>query len=567
MRYLLLFCLALRLGAASYFVDLDAGSDSNDGTSTGTAWRTIPGTRNSGDTAYVVSAWGSITTGNKVAAGDTINLKSGTTLTSGEGGRMNVTTDYYSSSATLANPITIKRDTSWGSGSTTFDGTSITLAGAGELCGQIYINVAGVKVDGNGGTNGFVFKHSPKDGVASEPASNIEGPSVYSCYFTNCGTLYASSEETTEGSIRIKRGHSGEIFNCSMDGNGNKFQGICFGDGSRHVWNYTVSNCFALRFSGNNDAGIGFKAFNSQITFINSKANNCYKGFDLGESSGANSNILYKVIGCETVNSTNGINMSGFGGASYTGTVNFYIINCIVRDAPEAGSRIYAGPFNAYVIGTVYDNCGGSAFGTGSLGITPDNSVNPDLSVVRAYVYNTILYKPSSTYCNLFVENYAQNTNDFELDSNYNSWVQRASEEAVYWSQLNANPPPGPNAVTFAYGANGPGKTSGNWYSWYSYNTTAPSSGGNGHFHADANSKGTGATDTTLPPFTDVVNHDYTLTTNYAGTDISGKPWFISEMGKDKNGTTRTTWDIGAFEFTGAGSSVKAGFRGSVGRR
>lgn len=68
--------------AATYYVDPRAGSDANAGTSQDKPWATIPGTRNTANTALLRSAWGAIdgTAGRKIACGDTILLKGGASV-------------------------------------------------------------------------------------------------------------------------------------------------------------------------------------------------------------------------------------------------------------------------------------------------------------------------------------------------------------------------------------------------------------------------------------------------------------------------------------------------------
>ena len=128
------------------------------------------------------------------------------------------------------------------------------------------------------------------------------------------------------------------------------------------------------------------------------------------------------------------------------------------------------------------------------------------------------------------------------IDSDYNSWVQRSGEEFCRWGYYTTD------QKSYSYGSNGPGHNSGDWYTYYGHTSSAPSNGALGHHHADAHSKGTGASYTTLPSFLDVVNHDYSLASSYPGVDLSSKSWYIPEMGRDYNGNPRTIWDMGAFE-------------------
>src|SRR4030067_910032 len=59
MFLIVLLCLASPSWATTYYIDLDSGNDTSAGTSTGTAWKTIPGTRNVGYTTFTTDAsWG-----------------------------------------------------------------------------------------------------------------------------------------------------------------------------------------------------------------------------------------------------------------------------------------------------------------------------------------------------------------------------------------------------------------------------------------------------------------------------------------------------------------------------
>jgi len=102
---------AARASAATYFVDPQNGSDTNNGTSTGSPWETIPGTRTTDNTGFLRSQWGGITQANKIACGDTILLKGGTThstTTVTKGGAVRIDPSYYANTCTAAAPITIR---------------------------------------------------------------------------------------------------------------------------------------------------------------------------------------------------------------------------------------------------------------------------------------------------------------------------------------------------------------------------------------------------------------------------------------------------------------------------
>jgi hypothetical protein len=147
-----------------------------------------------------------------------------------------------------------------------------------------------------------------------------------------------------------------------------------------------------------------------------------------------------------------------------------------------------------------------------------------------------------------------------------NAWTMFGSVKFAAWAGSDA----APDNTSYLYGANGPGQQSGNWYNWYSGSTTPPSSGANGHFHCD------GFSTTNAPPFSDPHAKDFTLTEAFPGTNISSRAWFTDLMWVDRAGRTRTSWDIGAYEFDTGGpnpsppgpnrikTSGRVGFSGHV---
>jgi hypothetical protein len=554
---LLIAALVTNSYGATYYVDFAAGNDASAGSGQGTAWKTIPGTKTADDSTYVTASYGGgvVSTTARVQAGDTFLLKSGTTHNSANGGKVLIDSTYYVTNADLSNPITIRRDSTWGSGGEImFDGTNINLTAGGF--GLIHIKVSGLKIDGgtDRGRRGIVFYRSTYDGISGFPTSTdiINGPNVYNCFFSSNGVAYSDPlfPESTEAGLRLRQCIGPAlVYNCEFDGGSNYFQGICIGDNGKFN-SVIVSNCIAYAHAGDNDSGIGMKGYGTNMVFIRCTNWWNYKGWDLGCKVGGGAATSYKVIDCCSRSNHNGINMNGPPNVyhPYAGPVDFYIINSLIHDNIEAGSRIYHGPMNFHCIGNIYYRNGGSVYGTGNLGITSDNSEpsGPDIGVVNARVYNTILYKPSGTYCNLFVENYCP-SNNYSLESDYNSWTQTASEFAVKWSGLSAPACfDGTHVLDFSYGTDGPGHASGNWYSWYSKDTTPPIGGGTGHLHSEPHSKGTGSADTTSPPFSNVSTFDFALTVPFPGVSLVTQPWYIPEMGFNADGSVRNqTPDMG----------------------
>ena len=200
MRRLLLSALFLlsliNLGATTFYVDFEAGLDSNNGTAQGTPWKHAPGMAN---VAGVPASY-------SVQAGDVFVLKGGITWTFAS------TTDHLLT--VLASGITIRGGqrlgNPWGSGMPVLDGTGSTDTRAGIYA--LYkssVTVDGIKIHGTCYTAG-----GSGSGISS---------------------LYA--------------GGSWEIENCMFDGTGVESVGYSpLGTGSGFLFHdNTVQNCGRLQ--------------------------------------------------------------------------------------------------------------------------------------------------------------------------------------------------------------------------------------------------------------------------------------------------------------------------------
>jgi hypothetical protein len=540
--------------AANYYVDFDNGNDANNGLSQQTAWKTIPGTRTTGNTGWQSTAWGSgaISSSNKVPAGTTFILKKGTTSGSLNGqGMIQIDSTYYASNASASNPIKFTVQSDFGTGSAVIDGSGVTVPG-GYAMVLIY-DTPGVALDGVS-QDGIKIQNSGEHGARIYGSSAVADPVWNYVTFFGNNANYASANGVSVAQLRIDYSTGGSISHCIFDGNGFNGNGLFFGES--HVWsrNITVSYCEARNIRGTfaNSDGVGFKALNSQVTWMSCTAHDNYKGWDLGEDLGDNVAITYKVVSCSAYSNIYGINMNS-ASASYTGAVNFYIINSLVYDNAIAGSNVYEGPYNIYVVHNVYHNNGSdtSDWGRANIQVGPD--AGGDTSRIAVYFYNNAFYRPASQATRNYLMGRWNRTGsgatDFTLYSDFNAWVQTGSEAFVTWGAYAGSD----DNSDFSYGANGPGRATGNWYNYYGSSTSPPVKG-LGHYHQDSHSKGTGATDTTSPPFRNAAAHDYTLLAHYAGTDLSTQPWYIPEMGSDRAGRPRIGWDIGAYEFQGSGT-------------
>jgi hypothetical protein len=538
---LILLALPSLVSAETYYVDFDSGDDTDSGTSRLDAWKTIPGTRNMANNNYVCpggcSGW------KRINAGDIIKLRSGTTYDSGDGGRIRINSDYYSIDATPENPISIERDTGWGAGSVIFDGTGIPMSSTGEALISVY-DLGGIELDGGSGVSdsydGIIIRDSERIGFKQYLASTTSqhGCSLFYVSFINNGVDYTSSGSGGSGSGQLYfGGGSGvnrvidgiRIDYCKFDGGGNAFNGANFGQSDQRVIDCEVSNSIAFNHIGTDptDEGIGFKAQNSQIKYTSCTSYDNSKGWDSGdEDSNPNWDISYKLVNCEAYGNNMGAGFSGCE-CSRNGEVKFIIVNSIFRDNSGVGVKSYAGPYKLYIAHSVFDNNDHNT-------LTHPDGID-DTYDIDVNIFNSIYYKPGDgdgTLCTAYWKDTGLN---FNLYSDYNSYIQAGSE---YFSTFGAYGG-GSTPHRFSYGSNGPGHSSGTWYNFQGWNN-------------DPNSKGTGSDDPTPPPFTDVVNHDYTLTTSYSGMDISNQDWYIPEMGIDMVGSVRTNWDIGAYEFEGS---------------
>ncbi len=555
LKYSLLIVLIIFSGshliayAETYYIDFQNGNDNNSGISQAVAWKTIPGTMTTNGSSWLTSDWGNgtINSSNRVPPGTIFKLKGGTIHDSSNGGYIHINNIFYNE-ASAGNPIIFELDTSWGTGNVVFDGTGVYAN-----VGLILIRINGIVIDGKL-SNGIIVKNSQRSGIQIKEKSGSSDP-VNDCVlkyikFYNNGTLYSSSSEGSgNGQLNVRKANGLMVDNVELDGNSIHINGMVFGDSHKAVVNATVTNSTVYNHVGNdppNDCGIGFKAFNSQVVYDNCLSYNNLKGWDLGEINGDNRDITYVVTNSISRNNNFGMNMNAAGSASYSGNVKFYMINNILRDNINQGCNIYAGPFDLYMVHNIFDNNGtdtSSGAYKGNVAITS----NPDTSKIRAYLYNNIFYKPAGHH-NLLVKRSVNSTHDFSLYSDYNAWIEDDQPHLYgqYFCRWSYYVSP---AVDFNYGNNGPGHNNGNWYNWYNANSIPPVNGANGHYHADSNSVGTGALVNVEPPFRDISNLDYSLTFSYPGEDLSIMSWYIPEMGKDKNGNSRSTWDMGIYDF------------------
>ncbi len=545
----LILCLTTNVLGGTYYVDFAAGNDNNPGDSTSLPWRTIPGTRTLSGTAWLRADYGrgAVSSSSKLPFGTVIKLKRGTTYNASLGGFIWIDKYFYADGATATNAVVIQAAEAWGTGPVTFDAIGIPTAVT-----LFQVQLDGLTIDGKT-TGGIVLKNCAIGGLTVKEKAGTGEP-VDKCtlvnlkFFNNGWSFLTDKAGAGSGQLSARKAIDLRIENVVLDGDQNFVNGIILGDNHMAVVNAVVQNCESFNHKGdlaNNDSGIGFKAFNSQILFMGDRSHDNLKGFDLGEQSGDNVNITYTLLNCTTYSNCWGANMNCTGTAAYTGLVNYYVINTLLYNNSVEGINAYSGPFNLHVVHSVFANNGGNpgtGKGSGHLRVTPDDRA--DAGAIRAHLYNNIYYK--AYYTALTTSWFERATNTFTLDSDYNGYVRGGTELFCRWALYQAS-----ECRDFAFGANGPGRPLGQWSTFYGNNAVPPFTPGTGHFGSDTHSKGTGAEDPTLPQFMNPGANDFRLVVNYPGANLQAQPWYIPAMGFDRNGAARVGWDMGVFDSGG----------------
>ena len=545
-RYFLLIFLLIASPtfATDYYVDFDEGNDNSSGLDSDNAWKTLPGTRNSGDTGWQETEWGSpavFSSGSKVPAGTTFKIKSGTQHDSTDGGRILVDSTYYDNGSS-GSEIVFQRDSSWGAGAVTIDGTSIAFADVADALFDVtqrdYIQIDGVS------SGGIIIRDATTMGLRGQgtsQASQQTGPDVNYVNFINNTTSRTSGQASGNyAQLRFMRVKNATINHCNFDGDSNYTNGMLMGDDDNNCTNIAVNNSKSYNHSppDDQDSGFGFKAEDSTVTWTNCEAYSNYKGWDSGgEDNGEAETITYIHVNCKAYDNT------AFGFANSTMhqyTATFKYINCLIYGNGSAGINIYgddeydqAHTLTAYIIhSTFYDN-GGEA----NLRYGP-NGCSDTAIVFKLYMYNNIFHKPASgSAANTLL--YYNPVSNSSLYADYNSYTYRSADTELFnhWGYANNC---GNTEKTFTYAALPEGNTGAAWY------TDEDQSGaGTGHYQCDLNSV------VGDPGLVDEASDNFTATASTpAGTDISGQGWYdAGTMGTDINGNTRSSWTMGAYEY------------------
>jgi hypothetical protein len=565
--FLLLVIFSQSANAVTYYIDFDNGNDSASGTSSTTAWKTIPGTRTTNNSTWRSTSWGgqTIDANHKVPAGTIFKLKSGSVHDASDGGQILISSTFYHSNYTLENPVLFQRDTTpnWGNGGAViFDGAGFYMTAAQAAYagfGVIHMQVGGVCFDGVT-SNGIEVRNGPNSGISSyaNGGGQIVGTNLsYIKFFNNGTTIANDTEGASQGQLLIHYADGGTIRHCNFDGNNRYGCGIMAGETTTPtITNLTIDHCVVYNHKGDDDAGIGIKTVSAQATISNCEMYNNFKGSDNGAKKTGFNPVLKFINNYVHHNVESGLNGNGAAAINLSNVMNMYLINNIIVDNGVQGSYFYDGAMNLYLFGNLFANngtIGSSYYGRANLKVS-NNVSPPEGAPISIYLYNNIFYKPDpgANSSNIDVPLWRRFTapiSGLSISSDYNAWVQNSSEYFSNWGSLSGSD----ETVNFSYGVDGPGHTTGKWYNWYGGSAMPPASGALGHFHQDVHSKGTGAADSTLPKFKDYSARNFELTEPYSGVNLLTKfgqsSWYISEINFDRSGKLRSTWDIGPYDY------------------
>ena len=466
----LFFLSDLVVHSATYYVDPSPSNlsarDSNPGTRF-LPWRHIPGSYDQlSDTP--LSGWRT-----KIRAGDTIRVKSGTTITN----RVKIDSVWYEQGSS-GQPIRIQRATDWGSGIVIFDGKGTTIP---DWLPMIYVVRDYVEIDGmtergisivNSPKLGLVAGDRPGSGPNYTESRKMKGLVIRNLYFFNNAWF----------NVSLMCQDSFLLENLEVDGNRMNHEGVSggvmVGDQEGGCTNGIIRNCNSYNHGsrtecqgGGSNTFIGFWLVNStDITYEGCSAHdNKGDGFDTGVVGEPNPSVITDNI--KYVNCISYMNRGdGFGVSLYDlppAGGRFHYINCIsganyytASDGSHCGSgwNIYAGA-DAYLYNCISANNGRNfyvdtpyAFSPlRTTGATLRNTIiyeSTDNNFETAYVYKPIVdpqkprpnWEPSSTLLT-------------RLDLDYNLYDQGDGTNILLdWNnQYSATNPPNPYGSTRYY--------------------------------------------------------------------------------------------------------------------
>ncbi|HVK56082.1 MAG TPA: right-handed parallel beta-helix repeat-containing protein [Burkholderiales bacterium] len=401
--------------AATYYVDPASGNDSNAGTSQSSPWKTIPGTRNTGNSGWLRSAWGSISSSSKLQPGDVIQLKAGGAMGSSVGGRLLIDGTYYNNGSANA-PIIIQVSPSWGSGNFTYDMSGVSPE---QWSGLIHIqDRSHIQIKGAGAGKRFVVKNANGLGVNSYGSSGNRQQGIVFDYLEIAG-----SKDT---GLNMSYSDNWRVSNTISHDNGTLGFGVGgLADQATNNGQFIDSEAYG---NGKTDDGSGIRhGFGlyggTNISYIRCKArNNGRDGFDFGTTSN-NSNTSATVIDSSAYdNGEDGFGSNG-GGSSNVYTY----INSVAFNNAQAGWNIYGGADSSLYNCISHHN--GSQNGYGGNFMIYAHNHDGKAAYTKAKLRNCIGYKPKA-YANVY--SYNSDGLPTSIDSDYNIFVPRSSDSETF---------------------------------------------------------------------------------------------------------------------------------------
>ncbi len=500
------------LDATTYYVDPVAGNDAYSGLLQSRPWKNLPGSYRLDNTGPLTgSGWVHL------QPGDTIRIRSGRTIRN----RVRIDGSWYANGTADA-PITVMRDTTWGVGAVTFDGSRQTF---GEWESMILVSSRNyIRFDGVA-ANGIVVQNARARGfqaTGTDERDKMVGLNVRNMKFYN----------NLAFNVVLQRCDSFYFENIDIDGHQRDTElsgGFMIGDDTWGCSNGRLVNCTSYNHGntpgtqgGGTNARIGFWLTNSSnVTYENCTAySNEGRGYDVGvvgsPPSAMTDNIKY--INCTAYN-----NSDGFGSNldDITGTARVWYVNCISRNNSGAGWMIYNG-----ISSSVY-NCLSAG---NTWGIYTDAPAYADRNTV-VNVRNTIFYRNSKTNASGDTwDLWTHRVADLHLTSDYNHFEQGTQATCTAWNGAEEFD------IYYYNTTDAPGSTQRNWYKNHGFDAHSLCSV-DGKYARFVNAAGL---DFRLTPESSLIGK---------GTVINDPT--IPEVAKDRDGNSRPPggpWDIGPYQ-------------------
>lgn len=401
--------------AATYYVDPSAGNDVNSGTQAA-PWKTIPGTRTASDSGWLRSAWGAISSSNRIKAGDVIEIKAGTSFTSSFAGRLLINSTFYDS-GTSSSPITLAVSSTWGSGNVTYNGSGMSI---GQWDAIVMLTQRDhIRLQGADNSRRLII-----NGGSRSKFGAIRSEGNYSASQNGVQFNYLNVTNASHG-LLLGWSDNWTISNTIAHGNGS--MGIDIGAATDYVTKNGVisdSEAYGNGYDDNGNASTdlahGFGVYAGQnIRFLRCKAyQNGRDGFDFGTTTNSNDASVTVIDSASYDNGEDGFGLNAGDTPNVVGT----FINTVAYNNGQAGWDIYHGP-KAYLYHVVAHNNGGSSFGGNILAYSGVSQPT------RITVKNSIFYKPRYAQFGSYTGNFPVVTSD------NNIYVPRSSNSEVFSEQ------------------------------------------------------------------------------------------------------------------------------------